>query len=296
MRNMNKGLLIIGSILAATVMTGCGNKQQDTDGTKADSTQVVEETEKNEDEETIKLSVKKISKNIKNATGEYKLIIDFPESDNEILANAIREYISESLGSTYGGGEEESKMGSYSGDLADGEQMAKYYFDLKVTEFTKMYNSMKNEGMPDVPQLASEIQITRGYETPKLVTFNFSSYEYAGGAHGGSVGSGMTFRKTDGRRIGWELFSTVKMQSILRNGLKEYFEVKTDEELENCLSLESIYNIPLPVTPPLFTEKGIVVIYQQYEIAAYAAGMPSFTIPYKDARKMLNNTGKKLIE
>ena len=44
---MNKGLLIIGSILAATVMTGCGNKQQDTDGTKADSTQVVEETEKN---------------------------------------------------------------------------------------------------------------------------------------------------------------------------------------------------------------------------------------------------------
>ena len=296
MRNMNKGLLIIGSILAATVMTGCGNKQQDTGSTKADSTQVVEETEKNEDEEAIKLSVKKISKNIKNATGEYKLIIDFPESDNEILANAIREYISESLGSTYGGGEEESKMGSYSGDLADGEQMAKYYFDLKVKEFTKMYNSMKNEGMPDVPQLASEIQITRGYETPKLVTFNFSSYEYGGGAHGGSVGSGMTFRKTDGRRIGWELFSTVKMQSILRNGLKEYFEVKTDEELENSLSLESIYNIPLPVTPPLFTEKGIVVIYQQYEIAAYAAGMPSFTIPYKDARKMLNNTGKKLIE
>ena len=174
---MNKGLLIIGSILAATVMTGCGNKQQDTNSTKADSTQVVEETEKNEDEEAIKLSVKKISKNIKNATGEYKLIIDFPESDNEILANAIREYISESLGSTYGGGEEESKMGSYSGDLADGEQMAKYYFDLKVKEFTKMYNSMKNEGMPDVPQLASEIQITRGYETPKLVTFNFSSYE-----------------------------------------------------------------------------------------------------------------------
>ncbi|MBQ7452041.1 MAG: DUF3298 domain-containing protein [Prevotella sp.] len=39
-----------------------------------------------------------------------------------------------------------------------------------------------------------------------------------------------------------------------------------------------------------------MVIYQQYEIAAYVAGMPSFTIPYKDARKMLNNTGKKLIE
>ena len=285
---MNKGLLIIGSILAASVITtSCNNKQQGSNGiSKADSTQVVEDEEK--DEDAVKLTTKKITKSIKNNTGEYKLTIDFPESDNEILANAIREYISESLGSTYGG--------SYSGDLADGEQMAKYYFDLKVKEFTKMYNSMKNEGMPDVPQLASETEITRGYETSKVVTFNFSSYEYGGGAHGGSIGSGMTFRKTDGRRIGWELFSTVKMQSILRDGLKEYFEVKTDEELENNLSLNSIYSIPLPVTPPLFTEKGIVVIYQQYEIAAYAAGMPQFTIPYKDARKMLNNTGKKLID
>ena len=293
---MNKGLLIIGSMVAATMMTGCGNKLQDTDGAKANSTHVVEEVEKNEEEETIKLSTKKITNSIQNASGEYILIIDFPESDNEILSNAIREYISESLGSSYGGGEEETKQGSYSGELADGEQMAKYYFDIKVKEFTNMYNYMKSEGMPDVPQLASETQITLGYETPKVVTFNFSSYEYAGGAHGGSVESGMTFRKTDGRRIGWELFSKVKMQSILLNGLKEYFQVKTDEELENCLSLDGIYNIPLPVTPPLFTEKGILVIYQQYEIADYAASMPSFTIPYKDAQKILNNTGKKLIE
>jgi hypothetical protein len=292
---MNKGLLIIGSILAASVITtSCNNKQQGSNGiSKADSTQVVEDEEK--DEDAVKLTTKKITKSINNNTGEYKLTIDFPESDNEILANAIREYISESLGSTYGGGEEETKRGSYSGDLADGEQMAKYYFDIKVKEFTKMYNSLKEEGMPDVPQMASETEITRGYENSKVVTYNFSSYEDAGGAHGASVGSGMTFRKSDGRRIGWELFYTVKMQSILRDGLKEYFSVKTEEELESCLSLNSIYSIPLPVTPPLFTEKGIAVIYQQYEIAAYAAGMPQFTIPYKDARKMLNNTGKKLL-
>ena len=59
---MNKGVLIIGSILAATVMTGCGNKQQDTDGTKADSTQVVEDEEK--DEDAVKLSTKRITKKL----------------------------------------------------------------------------------------------------------------------------------------------------------------------------------------------------------------------------------------
>lgn len=292
----NKSLLTIGIMLTAMVITGCGNKQQNTDEStvKNDSAQVVEEEDKDDDE--IKLTTKKITKSIKNASGEYKLVIDFPESDNEILANAIREYISESLGATYGGGEEETKQGTYSGDLADGEKMANYYFDIKVKEFTKMYSEMKDEGMPDVPKMSSEIQITRGYETSKVVTFFYNNTEYAGGAHGGTVLSGMTFRKTDGRRIGWELFNTVKMQSILRNGLKEYFDVKTDEELQNCLSLDGIYYIPMPVRPPLFTEKGITVTYQQYEIAPYAAGLPSFTIPYRDARKMLNNTGKLLLQ
>lgn len=297
---MNKGLLIIGSMMTAMVITGCGNKQQSTDNgnAKTDSAQVADNEDKDKAEDEIKLTTKKISKSVKNATGEYKLTIDFPESgnDNEILANAIREYISESLGSTYGGGEEETKQGTYSGDLADGEKMANYYFDIKVKEFTRMSSSMKNEGMPDVPQLSSDTEIKRGYETSKVVTFYFTSYEFAGGAHGGSIGSGMTFRKTDGRRIGWEMFTTVKMQSILRNGLKEYFDVKTDEELQNCLSLDGIYYIPMPVRPPLFTEKGITVTYQQYEIAPYAAGLPSFTIPYKDARKMLNNTGKLLLQ
>ena len=174
--------------------------------------------------------------------------------------------------------------------------MATYYFDLKVKEFNGMYNDMKQDGMPEVPELASSIKITKDYETDKVVTFLYNSYENGGGAHGGAVGSGMTFRKSDGRRIDWDLFSTVKMQSIIRDGLKEYFEVKTDDELAGCLTLNDSYILPMPVTPPLFGKDGIIVTYQQYEIASYAAGMPSFVIPYKKAKDMMNNTGKKLIE
>ena len=169
-------------------------------------------------------------------------------------------------------------------------------FDLKVKEFKGMYNDMKQDGMPEVPELASSIKITKDYETDKVVTFHYNSYENGGGAHGGAVGSGMTFRKSDGRRIDWDLFTTVKMQSIIRDGLKEYFEVKTDDELAGCLTLNDSFILPMPVTPPLFGKDGIIVTYQQYEIASYAAGMPSFVIPYKKAKEMMNNTGKKLIE
>ena len=55
------------------------------------------------------------------------------------------------------------------------------------------------------------------------------------------------------------------------------------------------YFLPMPVTPPLFGKDGIIVTYQQYEIAAYAAGMPSFVIPYNKAKGLLNQTGKALL-
>ena len=290
----NYGFLMTMFALAALTLTSCNKKQvATTSSADADSTTVVAPTEK---AQTDKLTTKKIAKSLKNDAGEFDLTIDFPEGGNATLVNAIREYISESLGSTYGGGEDESLQGSYSGDLADGEKMATYYFDLKVKEFTGMYNDMKQDGMPEVPELASNIKITKDYETDKVVTFFYNSYENGGGAHGGAVGSGMTFRKSDGRRIDWDLFTTVKIQSIIRNGLKEYFEVKTDDELAGCLTLNDSFILPMPVTPPLFGKDGIIVTYQQYEIASYAAGMPSFVIPYKKAKDMMNNTGKKLIE
>lgn len=279
--------------LAALILTSCNKKQAATvSSADADSTTVVAPTVQTPANE---LTTKKIAKSQKNQTGAYDLTIDFPVSGNATLVNAIREYISESLGSTYGGGEEDTKQGSYSGDLADGDKMADYYFDLKVKEFQVMYNEMKQDGMPEIPELASSTKITKDYETDRIVTYLFSSYENGGGAHGGAVGSGMTFRKSDGRRVDWDMFSSGKMQTVLRDGLKEYFEVKTDEELASNLTLTETYQLPMPVTPPIFGKDGIIVTYQQYEIAPYAAGMPSFVIPYNKAKAMMNNTGKQLI-
>lgn len=289
----NYRFFIAMMVMAALTLTSCNKKQTAaTSSADVDSTTVTTQAEQAQDGQ---LTTKKITKSLKNDAGEFDLTIDFPEGGNATLVNAIREYISESLGSTYGGGEEDTKQGSYSGDLADGDKMADYYFDLKVKEFQAMYNEMKQDGMPEIPELASSTKITKDYETDRVVTYLFSSYENGGGAHGGAVGSGMTFRKSDGRRVGWDMFSSGKMQTVLRDGLKEYFEVKTDEELASNLTLTETYLLPMPVTPPIFGKDGIIVTYQQYEIAPYAAGMPSFVIPYNKAKAMMNNTGKQLI-
>ncbi|MBQ3766026.1 MAG: DUF3298 domain-containing protein [Bacteroidales bacterium] len=89
------------------------------------------------------------------------------------------------------------------------------------------------------------------------------------------------------------------IQPLLRKGLTDYFadgEVEiTSEELDDMLFLESASIIPFPAWTPFPTEDGLVFTYQQYEIAAYAAGMPNFIISYDDVLPYLTPEAKTLL-
>ena len=53
--------------------------------------------------------------------------------------------------------------------------------------------------------------------------------------------------------------------------------------------------IPLPSWPLYPSGDGLAFIYQQYEIASYADGMPSFTIPYADIEPYMTPEAKALL-
>jgi hypothetical protein len=80
----------------------------------------------------------------------------------------------------------------------------------------------------------------------------------------------------------------VKFHQLIIEGVRSYFadnennKVFTDEELKDMLIIDGdVAHLPMPVTPPCLMEDGVSFVYQQYEIAPYAAGLPSFIIPYK---------------
>ena len=282
-------------VLLMAVVYGCNQEAQTPlpSPSQNDSTSVAV-NEQEDGQKDGKLTYKKVEQSKNDKSGEYKIVVDFPTGGNPILVNAIREYISESLGISYAGEMENNMQGSYSGDLGDGQKMIDYYFDLKYKEFKNAHDEMAEHMQGDTPTFASETEIHYLYETDKFVTYEMKKYEDMGGAHGGTFISGMTFRKSDGRRVDWELF-TKSMQDVIKKGLKKYFEVHTDEEMEKFLSLENTYLLPLPATPPVFTKEGVLFTYQQYEIAAYAAGLPSFIVPYDEAKSLMNTTGKNLL-
>lgn len=200
------------------------------------------------------------------------------------VRRAVSEWLEESLG------------GTFDGDKGDMRAVVAHYGNMYVDKL----NSISSEGVPDYAELSYSVRMEKIFETDKVVTYGLTIDTDLGGAHPQSMELGATFSKADGKRLTWDMVSSEGMtglKHVVKEMLKDYFNAKTDDELMNCVQgVENVSEIPLPKMPPYMTEEGFVVMYQQYEIAAYAMGMPGDTIPYKVIKPYLTDEVCKLIE
>ena len=68
----------------------------------------------------------------------------------------------------------------------------------------------------------------------------------------------------------------------------------TEEELREQLQIEGD-QIPLPAWTPYPTAEGLTFVYQQYEIASYADGMPAFVLSLDELEPFLTPEARKLL-
>lgn len=188
------------------------------------------------------------------------------------------------------------EFGSYfTGDVTDLQALVDFYGQSHVDSL----RSIKAEGVPDFADLCYEVYMDKVFETDKVVTYGLTITLDLGGAHPTTREVGATFVKDDGKRLTWDIVrdeSKPQLQALVQEMLKDYFNVTTDDELrEYLLEVDNVKDILLPVTPPYMTENGFVFIYQQYEIAAYAAGIPGDTIAYERLEPSLREDVKQLL-
>lgn len=212
----------------------------------------------------------------------------YPRTTSSPLAQNIREWMSEQTG------------GRFEGSLDNGQALLDSAAQQWKTDCRDMLKDMPSLDRPSASaQMAQEITLLPLYETDRFITYGATRYQFTGGAHGMQALTGTTFRKTDGRRFGWEMFRTdaqPKLQEEIRKGLMTYFHVTTDEALQEMLFEQESPILPLPVTPPYLTRDGVTFVYQSYEIAPYAAGQPTVTLPYAQALPLMTTTARQLVE
>lgn len=220
---------------------------------------------------------------------EVTIKADYPVKGDGALANAIREYVSETLG------------GTYTGNLAAADSVMAYYGKAQADSMAQWMDNEPDDG----PQLMMFFEIKKVYENDNYVTLTTYNESYTGGAHGNYITEGVTFRKSDGRRFGYDMLCNTQsdgFHKLIKEGLRQYFKqfeqpVETDSQLKEMLLTDDDINyLSLPDSQPYLTADGVVFTYQPYEIAPYAAGAPQFTVPFAKMKDYLTATAKKMVE
>lgn len=222
------------------------------------------------------------------------LKVDFP-TGRDSFSMAVARYVSSQLRECCS--ESSSKLRAYKGDMTNGRSMLSYYGKgcMKL---------LKGDGTCDDPDYSSEFtaELRKIDDNERYVNYSTQGYMYLGGAHGSSFYYVATLVKPSGKILRHTVDSTKvkQMQPLLRKGVLQYFREMGDNSVtaSNLNSSLFIENgiIPLPASTPYLSDKGLVFTYQQYEIACYAAGMPSFVIPYNKVKPFMTPEARALIK
>lgn len=189
--------------------------------------------------------------------------------------------------------------------VAVGEPMARYVVDEvlesggeDLREWTDSFGKDRDDGYFPM-SYEYDYSIKPLIVAPRYVTMLYTSYVYTGGAHGGADAIGQTFAADNGLALDLDMFkegTTEKVLQLVKKGLMEqYFEVSTDDEFKDMLLVNN-GTLPFPANPPYFEENGVCFLYQQYEIAPYAAGMPQCLIPFETLRPYFTQAALDLID
>ena len=215
--------------------------------------------------------------------------------------------------------ENERFFDRYAGDADDVEGMLGYYRDNAfaligrlsqedaderrqyILEDEDIPEERKAEILESFPRWGYEFGLRKIDDTDRYVVFQSMDYIYMGGAHGGVTGRGcLTFSKKDGALVSdfVDASRAADMQPLMIEGLLGYYSENgyetTWDELKESLFIDDGF-LPLPSWPLYPSEEGLNFIYQQYEIASYAEGMPSFVVPYADIEPFLTPEAKELL-
>ncbi len=150
--------------------------------------------------------------------------------------------------------------------------------------YKDLQEKFPEESVPWEARISGEVI----YEDEKLLTIGLDSYIFTGGAHGYGSTHFLNFSKRNGEELRQnEMF-------INRDAFEEFAEMKfriqeaipTQSPINSTGFMFDADNFYLPENIG-FTEQGIKLLYNPYEVASYADGVIELTLPYKEVEEFL---------
>ena len=157
-----------------------------------------------------------------------------------------------------------------------------------ISSFNNSYKTLQkmfpDESIPWEAKIDAEI----AYENNDLITIMLNSYIFTGGAHGYGSTRFLNFEKKSGLELARnDLF---KNQGNFVDFAEERFrmqeKIPDDQSINSTGLMFELDEFYLPENIG-FTESGLKLLYNPYEVASYADGTIEMTIPYGEVEKFL---------
>ena len=160
-----------------------------------------------------------------------------------------------------------------------------------LLSFKNGYTELKNLYAEETTPWEAQIEGKVVYEDETLLTLQLNSYIFTGGAHGYSAQRFLNFDKKRGVELeNWQLFQNRKgFQQFVEAKFREQEAIPKDASINQTGLMFESNRFYLPENIG-FTEEGIQLLYNPYEVASYADGPIVLTLPFKEVEPFLAPT------
>ena len=157
-----------------------------------------------------------------------------------------------------------------------------------INSFSEAYYDLKEKYADESTQWEAKIDGTVTYEDKNVLTIKLDSYLFTGGAHGYSTSRFLNFNKKKGLELdNSELFKNIEAFLELAEA-----KFRSQENIPETKAINSTgfmfetdhFYLPKNIG---YTQNGLQLFYQQYEVASYADGPIVLTLPYTEVQKFM---------
>jgi hypothetical protein len=157
-----------------------------------------------------------------------------------------------------------------------------------VNSFTMGYSELRSVYPDETVPWEARIKAEVSFENKKVLSIRIDSYLFTGGAHGYSSTNFLNFDIGKGEKINTqELFQDLlAFRSYAETKFREQENIPGDAPINSTGFMFELDSFYLPENIGL-TPNGILLLYNQYEVASYADGQIQLTIPFREAKQFI---------
>lgn len=161
-------------------------------------------------------------------------------------------------------------------------------YDQLLESFINSYEDMEKKFPNEIIEWELEVGGKIKYESDNIVNIEISHYIYTAGAHGYSGLRSLIFNKKTGKIIpNDKIFNNLKdFKVFVEKKFRTEEKIPEDESINatGMLFEDDVFNLPNNI---FYTDKGLLLYFNAYEVASYAEGSKELLLPYDEIKNFL---------